>query len=256
MSVDRVIEGATCLGCGCSCDDIDISVRGGRIVEARRACDLGAAWFGDGSAPARALVSGREASVDEAVAAAAGLLQTASQPLVYLAPDVTCEAQREAAGLADLLRASIDSVSSDTVLPAVLAAQEQGTASATLGEVRNRADLLVFWGVDPSARYPRYWSRYAPEPAGVHVPGGRASRTVVAVDIGRSRGPAEADQRYAFSPQDELTALGWLRGLIASEADAGSARAGAVPDGSVEARAGALVEVLCAARYLVLVADG
>ena len=54
----------------------------------------------------------------------------------------------------------------------------------TLGEIRNRADVLLFWGTDPAARYPRFLSRYAPDPPGVHVPQGRASRTVIAVDIG------------------------------------------------------------------------
>ena len=38
--------------------------------------------------------------------------------------------------------------------------------------VRNRADVLVFWGVDPAERYPRYLTRYAPDPAG-RRPAGR-----------------------------------------------------------------------------------
>ena len=43
----RVIEDATCTFCGCVCDDIDISVdtQTNHIVEAKRACVLGKAWF-------------------------------------------------------------------------------------------------------------------------------------------------------------------------------------------------------------------
>lgn len=152
-----------CLGCGCTCDDIGLVVRDGTIVEARNACALGLAWFGDGRVPARALVHGREAPLEEAIGAVAGLLKGAARPLVYLAPDLTCEAQKEAIAVADRLRGSIDSVTSLTASASVLAAQEQGRAGATLGEIRNRADVLVLWGVDPEERYPRYRSRYAPD---------------------------------------------------------------------------------------------
>ena len=53
-----------------------------------------------------------------------------------------------------------------------------------LGQVRNFADIIVFWGIDPALRYPRYSTRYAPEPAGLRVPDGRRARRVVSVDIG------------------------------------------------------------------------
>ena len=182
-------------------------MRRDRIVEAQNACELGRAWFGDGAVPARSLVAGREASLDDALGAVARMLLEAKRPLIYLAPDLTCEAQRETIAMADALHATIDSVTSATALPAILAAQEQGRASATLGEIRNRADVLVFWGIDPMARYPRYWSRYAPEPAGVHVLEGRESRKVIAVDIGDSRGPADADVRVAISAEDEVPTL-------------------------------------------------
>jgi formylmethanofuran dehydrogenase subunit B len=203
----RFVPHATCLGCGCACDDIELVIANNRIDAARAACPMGAAWFGDGWAPSRAIVRGREASRDEALASAASLLAAAAAPLVYLAPDISCEAQRYGVACADALTASLDSVSSATVLDSVLAAQERGRAAATLGEVRNRADLLVFWGVDPNQRYPRYWSRYAPEPPGVHVPNGRRSRMVVAVDVGAARGPQDADRRIAVADADEVAAL-------------------------------------------------
>ena len=38
---------------------------------------------------------------------------------------------------------------------ASLPAQRRGRATATLGEISNRADVLLFWGVDPAERYPR-----------------------------------------------------------------------------------------------------
>ena len=85
---------ATCLGCGCACDDITVTVQENRIVGAERACAMGAAWFGDGRAPSRAMVDGRDTPHEEALSAAARLLNHATRPLVFLAPDVSNEAQR------------------------------------------------------------------------------------------------------------------------------------------------------------------
>ena len=43
----KIVTDATCTFCGCVCDDIDISVdvEQNKIVEAKRACVLGKAWF-------------------------------------------------------------------------------------------------------------------------------------------------------------------------------------------------------------------
>ena len=214
------VPNVTCLGCGCACDDIEIVSDGTRIVEARHACNLGQAWFGDGLTPARTLVDGKDAGRETALEEAAERLLRSRGPLVYLAPDLSCEAQREGVAIADALRARLDSVTSGTVMGSVLAQQERGRAGATLGEVRNRADTIVFWGVDPAVRYPRYWTRYAPEPAGVHVPAGRASRTVVAVDVGTARGPADADVRVSIPPAHEVAAITILRAAIGNPAAA------------------------------------
>ncbi len=92
-----------------------------------------------------------------------------------------------AAGIADRLGAVLDSPTSQ-IADGVLAAQRRGQAGATLGEIRQRADFIVFWGIDPALRYPRYSSRYAALPADAQTPEGRRTRTVVAVDVGRCPG--------------------------------------------------------------------
>src|SRR5688500_6904531 len=112
----RTVTDVTCLGCGCACDDIDVAVEGDRIAEARNACALGAEWFGDGQVPARVLVGGREAPMTHAVAIATQLLVDARRALVYLAPGVSCEAQRASAAVADLLGGLLDSITTATTL--------------------------------------------------------------------------------------------------------------------------------------------
>jgi formylmethanofuran dehydrogenase subunit B len=247
------IRDVTCLGCGCACDDIGVVVDDVRIRDTPNACPLGIAWFGDGRAPARSYIDGRDVPIDNAVLAAATMLEGSARPLVYLAPGISCETQGEAAAIADLLRARLDSVTSATALPVILSGQERGFASATLGEIRNRADVLVFWAIDLDARYPRFASRYAPEPAGTHVPDGRRSRHVIAVDIGAATSARDADRRVAFAPPDELGTLAALQALARVPANATSAVASY--DGRAWAIARKLFPALVKARYLALVYD-
>jgi len=241
-----LVEHVTCLGCGCSCDDIVVAVRDGRIAEARGACALGASWFGDGRVPAIARADGSNVSIDAAIDAAAALLDEARRVLVFLGTDISCETQRAAVEVADTVRGVVDGISSSSVASGILAAQRRGRVSATLGEIRNRADCIVFWGTDPSARYPRYASRYAPEPAGLFLPNGRRSRTIVAVDIGGARGPADADVRLEVPPEQELDTIAALRASVAGRS-LGTERFGP-----------ALADVarrLAAARYVAIVYD-
>ena len=241
------IEHAVCLGCGCACDDIELTVRDGRIAGARNACPLGVAWYGDGSTPAAVTVRGSAAGIEAATKEVARLLRV-RPALVYLAPEVTTEAQREAIALADRSGARLDSVTSDTAAPGLIAGQRRGRASATLGEIRNRADLLVFWAVDPDARYPRYLSRYAVDPVGTQVPNGAAGRTVVAVDVGNARGPARPAARVSLAPGEEAAALAVMRAVVAGRT------IGELPPSL--AAAADLARRLTQARYVALVHDG
>ncbi|MEJ7812379.1 MAG: hypothetical protein WKG32_18360 [Gemmatimonadaceae bacterium] len=250
----RRVEHVTCLGCGLACDDITVVVRSARIAALERACPLGARWFGDGAVPRAIRVAGRDASIEEASGAAARIVASAERPLVYLAADLSCEAQREAAGLASRLGAMLDSVSSATVLPFVLAAQRRGRATATFGEIRNRGDVIVFWGVDPAERYPRFEERVAPEPEGMYVVGGRGGRTVIAVDVGDARGPARADRRMQVAAADEERALALARAAVVGRAVASEARGAEQPD-TLAADAATLADTLAGARYAVIVHD-
>ena len=107
-----VTKNATCTFCGCVCDDIELRSDGERIVETKAACILGTSWFKNHTAERLypdALVDGREATVDEAVETAAEFLYNANLPLVYGLSNTTCEAQREAVRLAELVGGVVDS---------------------------------------------------------------------------------------------------------------------------------------------------
>jgi formylmethanofuran dehydrogenase subunit B len=238
----------TCLGCGCGCDDLAVQVEDGRIVDLAPPCPLASAWFGDGTVPSRNMSAGADTTLDAALAAAAEILAgAAGRVLVVLAPDVGAEAHRTALALADVLRAGVGTATSEPAAAGLLAAQRRGRAAATLGEVRNRADVLLFWAVDPAARYPRYLSRYALDPVGTHVPEGRAGRTLISASVGADRGPQGADVSLALGVEDELAALSVMRAVAL-----GNALGELPPPLQAVADAG---RRLAKARYAVLVHD-
>jgi formylmethanofuran dehydrogenase subunit B len=246
MSASRV-EHVTCLGCGCGCDDLSVTVSEGRITQVTPTCPVGSVWFGDGSIPLEIQSSGRPASLDQAVAeAAALLLEARGRMLVYIGPDLTSQAQRAAVALADLLAATVDSATSPTAAEGLLAAQRRGRAGATLGELRNRADVLLFWGMDPGPRYPRFMARYV-DPAGTHVPEGRRGRILIGVGVGSDSAPKGVDLTLTLDPSEEITMLSLMRaslqGYVREQRSPGLTQAIAI------------AERLAKARYAVLVHD-
>ena len=245
---DTRVDHVTCLGCGCGCDDISVTVRDGRIVEVTPPCPVSRPWFGDGVVPWEVRRNGSPADLNEALTEAAGLLRRQSgHVLVYLGADLTGGAQRSAVGIADLLRAAIDTATSRTAATGLLAAQRRGRATATLGEIRNRADVVLFWATDPSRRYPRFQSRYAPDPSGTQIPNGRADRFVISVHVGPEMGPSDADASLMLDPSDEIAALSLMRAAVAGNSPAN------LPTPLEQAVA--LVPRLSGARYVVLIHD-
>jgi len=107
-----VVKNATCTFCGCVCDDIELHADAEKIVKTKHACSLGESWFRNHTAERLypdALIDGKPATVDAAIEAAAEFLYEANMPLVYGLSNVTCEAQREAVALAELIGGVIDS---------------------------------------------------------------------------------------------------------------------------------------------------
>ncbi|MGH7573713.1 MAG: hypothetical protein ACREM1_01090 [Longimicrobiales bacterium] len=89
----------------------------------------------------------------------------------------------------------------------MLAFQRIGQVSATLGELRERADLIVYWGVDPDVRCPGFRARY------IDAGAAPACRTI-AVDINDTRAPLEVDERFDLDTASELEALWTLRARL------------------------------------------
>jgi formylmethanofuran dehydrogenase subunit B len=203
-----------CPGCGCLCDDLVVEVSSGTIVDLRRACDLGRAWF----AAAGAMVDAPEATIDgravpapEAVGRAAEILRAARAPVVFGLTRTSTETVREALALADALGARVVLGRGRHDVDRVWAFQNAGRVGATLGEVKNRADVVIYWGCDPSTTHPRHSEHYTLEPRGRFVPEGRAGRFLIVVDD-RPTATAHSADLVVPSPGDhDLDLIATLR---------------------------------------------
>jgi formylmethanofuran dehydrogenase subunit B len=127
------------------------------------------------------LVKGQPAALEAAIERAAQILDAAQYPLIYGLSRGATAGQRAAVALAETLGGAVDTTASLCHGPSIMALQEMGEVTSTLGEIRNRADLVIFWGCNPAASHPRHAERYSVFAQGRLVPNGRSDRTVVMV---------------------------------------------------------------------------
>lgn len=209
-----VVKDVVCTFCGSLCDDLEVEVEGPKLLDVKRACAIGRAKLlraPDTVAPA---VGGQPVPLSVALDEAARLLAGARYPLIYGLSTVSTEAQREAIALAELLGGTIDSTSSHCHGPSTMARQQVGLPTCSLGEVRNRADLVVFWGCNPVEASPRHLARYSVHPRGLFIPEGKKGRTVVVVDVRRTATARSADEFIQITPGRDYEAITVLRALV------------------------------------------
>lgn len=215
---ERIVENATCTFCGCVCDDQILTVddKAKRITKVKNTCALGRAWFTEHHIEDRppALIDGKEATTAEAVEVAAQILAEAKFPITYGLSDTTSEAQRVAVGISDMIGGCIDTTTSVCHGPSGIAFEGVGESTMTLGEVKNRADLVIFWGGNPAESHPRLFGRYALTPKGMFTPNGRKDRTAVLVDVRRTKSAQVADIFLQVKPGKDFELLWALRALV------------------------------------------
>jgi formylmethanofuran dehydrogenase subunit B len=89
-----------------------------------------------------------------------------------------------------------------------------GKVSCTLGEVKNRADLIVYWGGNPAECHPRHFTKYTLTQKGKFIPNGRKDRTMVLVDIRETPSAKAADIFLQVRPTKDFEVITILRALI------------------------------------------
>lgn len=212
---DQVIEDFSCTACSCVCDDLRVTVRDGRIVDYQPFCSRVGTWFTQQNSKPfpGATVRGREVHLNDAIADAARILRGSCAPLFYGLSQSSTEGQRAALALADRLGGTVDTTASEEHGPSIQALQQIGESTSSLGEIRNRADLVIYWGSDPIRTHPRHLERYSTKP-GMLTPGGRADRTLIVVDVQKTGTTDLADEFLQIEKHRDFEAIWTLRGLL------------------------------------------
>jgi formylmethanofuran dehydrogenase subunit B len=196
--------------------ELTVDLNEKKITKAKNACILGRAWFAEHVIEDRpaAMIDGKEVSVEAAIEEAAQILVKAKFPITYGLSDTTCEAQRQAVAITDIIHGTIDTTTSVCHGPSGLAFQGIGESTMTLGEVKNRADLVIYWGGNPAESHPRHFTRYAVTPKGMYIPNGKKDRTVVLVDVRKTPSAPVADIFLLVKPGKDFELLWALRALV------------------------------------------
>jgi formylmethanofuran dehydrogenase subunit B len=86
--------------------------------------------------------------------------------------------------------------------------------TCTLGEVKNRADFIIYWGGNPAECHPRHFTKYTLTQKGKFVPQGRKGRFMVLVDIRETPSARAADLFLQIRPGQDFEVVTTLRALI------------------------------------------
>jgi formylmethanofuran dehydrogenase subunit B len=196
---------------------LEVTFAGERVTRAEGACRLAEPWFASLSQPSgrhAASVEGKPVPLAQAVARAAEILRRSRAPLVWGLSRSSTAGQRAAVLLAQQLGATVDTTASVCHGPSIMAIQQVGESTCSLGEVRNRADLVIFWGADPAVSHPRHFERYSVDAAGLFVPRGRADRHVIVIDSAVTQTSRLADTFVHIQPDTDFELVWALRQLL------------------------------------------
>ncbi len=80
--------------------------------------------------------------------------------------------------------------------------------------MKNRADLIIYWGGNPAECHPRHFTRYTLTQKGKFTPRGRKDRTMVLIDIRETPSAKAADIFLQVRPGKDFEVISILRALI------------------------------------------
>jgi len=213
-----------CPFCGTLCDDleVDVDIKEQKVIEVRNGCQIGAKkYFASNPSEHRyekPLIkdngSYKEVSWEEALDKAADILVKAKRPLLYGFSSTECEAQGKGVELAEILGSILDNTASVCHGPSLLAIQDVGAPTSTLGEYKNRADLIVFWGCNPVHAHPRHMGRYSEFVRGYFRKDGRHDRKIVVVDPRNTHTAQIADIFVQVNPSEDYELVNAMRAIL------------------------------------------
>lgn len=209
------MENAICTFCGSVCDDVmfdPASFKGDKF------CPLGEAKFSKKKRIEHPMVSGEKVSYEEAIEKAAEILVNAKKPLLYGWASTVNEAIKLGVILAEKVGGIYDHCASVCHAPSILATIEDGLPTGTLGQIKNRADLVILWGCNPVEAHPRHPYRYSVMAKGLFTKG-RKSRKIIVVDVRKTVSALMASEFIQIKPGYDYAIFSALRSILKGEED-------------------------------------
>lgn len=222
MAEKEVYTDVVCPFCGTLCDDLEVDVVDGLVTEVRNGCQIGSKKFFSSNPSAHRYEkpmirdNGKlvETTWDVAIDKAADILIKAKRPLLYGFSSTEAHAQSKGVQIAEVLGGVLDNTASVCHGPSLLAVQDVGYPSATLGDIKNRADLIIFWGCNPVHAHPRHLGRYSEFVRGYFKKDGRNDRYIIVVDPRNTHTAQIADLYIKVNPSEDYELLNAIRAVM------------------------------------------
>lgn len=217
-----IVKNVMCSVCGATCDDLTVEYDEERTsMQVTNACKMGSAKLHEVLSRHRIMVpkireDGEliDCDWDTALDKAAEILANSKYPLFFMGSEGFCEAQLVGIKMAEYLGGNVDGNSTICHGPTIMGVQEAGLVTSTMGEVKNRADLIIYWGTNPIESMPRHMSHYAVFPKGCWTKNGRRSRKVIVVDPRKTPSSKIADLYVQIKPGSDYEIFNAMRAIL------------------------------------------
>lgn len=200
MLINSLPTTFTCPACGLLCDD---------ITPSHNSCSKSITFFGQALGDSKPKIKGKNASLTEAINAAACIIKKSQQVLFSgLSTDIT--GFKSLYSLAKKTNGSLQHINHVSMIRNLKVLQNSGWQTTTLGEVKNRADLLLCIGTDVVSHNPRFFERFI-DIEGMFTGGNISKREVIYLGV---ENPSKGLLSLNCKKADLTEVLGVLHALI------------------------------------------
>ena len=215
------MQDTVCCGCSVVCDDVAVALTKSGF-QSLGLCKLGHEYCNSFTNRSRLKTSliktktgkQKRIALTDALDSAATLLQDSTKPLFLGWSNSPNETIKQGLTLCRKVKGVFDSTASfeyGNLLNHRLQGGEQHQQLLDL--VRNQADHIIYWGVNPAESHHRHASRYTVFPKGEKIPEGRESRVVSVIDIRDTESMRLANHQLILAPK--TGDVDFLQALIA-----------------------------------------
>jgi len=215
----QTTSSVVCTVCGCCCDHLEVTVQDNKIINAKNACVMSSSKLLGymNERLMQPMIRGKNGfsncSYEKAIDVTARTLARSRSPLFYGWSLTSCEAIEVGVELAEETGGFIDNTASTCHGPMILGVHEIGESSCTLGEIRHRADVIVYWGSNPVHAHPLHMSRYTVMSKG-RFRRSRSERKMIVIDVRRTDTAKMADIFVQMEPNKDYELMSALRAAV------------------------------------------